>query len=46
MTKSCKWMLLLIAACGVYVFFQIDKVIENRTNIISRHVEQINQVLE
>jgi hypothetical protein len=46
MTKLGKWLLLLVVACGVYVFFQVDKVMENRTDIISHRVDQINQVIE
>jgi len=46
MTKLGKWLLLLVVACGVYVFFQVDKIIENRTDIISHHVNQIEQVIK
>ena len=46
MTKLGKWLLLLVVACGVYVFFQVDKIIEDHTDITSHRVDQINQVTE
>ena len=46
MTKLGKWLLLLIVACGVYAFFQMDKSMKSRTDVVSRHVDQIDQDLE
>jgi hypothetical protein len=46
MTKLGKWLLLLVVACGVYVFFQVGGIMEDRTDIISHRVNQINQALE
>ena len=46
MTKSGKWLLLLVVACGVYIFFQVDGIVESHTDITSHRVNQINQVIE
>lgn len=46
MTKLSKWLVLLVAVCGVYVFFQVDKIMENHTDIMSHHIDQIEQATE